>query len=99
MFYLNDVSECLNVDVYVGFYSEGGRDACVECTAGYACPSIYSNFQLVCARGTYSEAGATFCTDCEQGYECENTTTQGMCIYKSTTLQTGIQNLSQYMYR
>lgn len=52
----------------------------MECTPGYACPSIYTSFQLVCARGTYAEAGATYCEECEMGKECENTTTKGVII-------------------
>lgn len=57
--------------------SEGGRAACVQCMAGYACPTIYSNYIIVCPRGTYTEDGATYCTECEAGFECENTTNLG----------------------
>lgn len=59
-------------------FSEGGRAACVECKAGYACPSIYTNYIITCPRGTYSLDAATFCVDCEAGQECPLTNTTGM---------------------
>lgn len=64
--------------MFMAFCSEGGRDACVECPAGYACPSIYINYITVCVRGTYAEAAATACTDCPAGEECANTTSPGL---------------------
>lgn len=48
----------------------GGRQACLVCPAGYACPNKFANFVLMCQSGYYSDDGDIVCTECPVTASC-----------------------------
>lgn len=48
---------------------------CVDCPAGYACPSSDPADAYACLEGYYSELGYNNCTICPAGFFCPNATT------------------------